>query len=133
MIGRFACVDFGHQARQRHADRQKAQAKSLLAQQVQVQTRDLAGQTFESLSGTVRYTIDSTGEQMALCIVGEGVVRQAVNWKEGFVQALADGRIRRFVPGATAPSGGKSSVTDSVRRHIASLRTTLGMRAATTA
>jgi hypothetical protein len=95
-----------------------------------MQTRDLAGQTFESIAGTVRYTIDSTGDQMAVCIVEEGVVRQAVNWKEGFVQALSAGRIRRFVAGATAPVGGKSPITESARGHIASLRTALGMRAA---
>ncbi|MBC8751912.1 MULTISPECIES: Replication protein O [Paraburkholderia] len=121
-------VDFGHQLRQKHADRQQAQAQSDRRQEAEAQTRHLAGQTFESLAGDVRYTIDPTGDQMSICALEEGVVRQAVNWKQRFVQALNAGRIRRCLSEAVTPNGGKAPLTELARGHIASLRSVLGMR-----
>ncbi|WP_233860012.1 Replication protein O [Paraburkholderia sp. HD33-4] len=124
-------VDFGHQLRLKQAARVETQQRITLANQSDAAAKEHAGQVFESADGHMRYSIDSTGEHMTVRSIDEGVERQATHWKEGFVQALTAGRIRRVANAVAQPVvtfDEKPAVTEAIRSHISGLRSLLRMR-----
>jgi hypothetical protein len=124
-------IDFAYRIRQKRAATLEAQQRTALAKQAKLTVEKHAGETFESIDGTVRYTIDMDGEQLTVSNSADGVERRAVNWKQDFARALSGGRIRQVIETRAIQTcvelPGKAPVTEAVRSHIAGLRSLLGM------
>ncbi|TDG02511.1 Replication protein O [Paraburkholderia guartelaensis] len=124
-------VDFGHQLRRKHEAAIEAEKRIEETKQTELLAKAHAGETFESIDGTIRYTVDTDGNHLTVYSTEDGVPRLAVNWKRDFARALTTGRIRRLVQSPShvpASLPGKLPVTGDVRSHIAGLRKVLGMR-----
>ena len=124
-------VDFGHQLRQKHAAKLEAEKRIEETKQAELFAQTHAGETFESIDGTIRYTLDAGGNHLTIYSAEEAAPRLALNWKRDFVRALTTGRIRRLIQPPThlpASLPGKLPVNGDVRSHIAELRKVLGMR-----
>ena len=87
-------VDFSHLVRRRtEAGVAQSKQEELQAHAVKI-AQKYAGKSFIDADGQHRYVIESDGESMTITNAGEGVARQAVNWKHSFVAALLGGKIR---------------------------------------
>ncbi len=87
-------TDFGHQLRTKVAELNSAQTAARKRREAETIVQGLDGHTFVDTTGKTRYTVAEAGATLLVFNVGEGVTRRSAGqWAEGFVHAIAKGRI----------------------------------------
>ncbi|MFM0513879.1 Replication protein O [Paraburkholderia sp. RL17-373-BIF-A] len=121
-------VDFRYQLRRKSQAAVEQQVKVNVEAQGKRVARESAGQTFVDASGETAYVVSADGESMTVYKAGEGIGRQATNWKTDFAQA----KERGFIRPATTSRHIVAAATRSheARQHIAGLRDLLRPRLA---
>jgi hypothetical protein len=98
-------VDFRYQLRRKNQDVAERKTKLKVEAQAEQVARESAGHTFTDATGETTYVIGADGESMSVYKAGEGIGREATNWKAAFAQAKERG---------FAENGGKDQRRDDV-------------------
>jgi hypothetical protein len=113
-------VDFGHQLRVKAQADEVTIRLNKLKMRADRSAKQHAGQTFVDAHGETTYVVGKDAESMTIYKAGEGIGRQATNWKQEFLQAIERGFIRKSTDAPTATVS--PTLPARARQHLAGLR-----------